>query len=214
MKIPPILIALLAVSPSFAVPTLTFERALGEIQGQIHDLRLNQSVERLAAASGDIARLGDQARRLEWDASRLRRDVSDLRRRARSHAPNQPGRPSNDPFFDSDVRRAAWAMRDLARESERAARDGQRIATSAQPDGTLVGPAQRLGSNAQQLQSETRWLESEARWASMDLRRLGYNFEAWDLERYSSDSDRAARELEGHARTILSRVTPPAPTNP
>lgn len=189
---------------------VSFEAALGQLRRQVRATMAEQAQAKQSRLAQDIERLARDAGRLQWDARRLRDRVADLRRRAQraDRTPPRPGQPprNNDPFFESDLRRTVWDLRDLKRAVEGAERDAGRYAAQATKDPELVRPAESLDREARGLQSDAQWLASEARWARMDLQRAGYNFEAWDIERESDDSQRAAQDLEREARALLSKV--------
>lgn len=196
---------------SHAAPSLgtNFEHSLGTIRQQLIEKKAATQAERAVKSASELDSLSRDASSLYWETWRQRSNLGDLRRRASRHQPPRPGQPQQDPFLRHDVQNAVWRIRDLARDADNARWRAQRALQAAVPDAGAVGAAQRLLSEARQLRSESGWLESEARWASMDLRRVGYGSEGWDLERESRRVNDAARELEQLAGQIVGRVTPP-----
>lgn len=198
-------LSLVVSSHAAAGPTVSFEAALGNIRSTVLKTRASQIRTKTTATESEIRRLTRSLEWKDWDVRRLKNRLSDLRRRAQRLDRNGRGRGS-DAFFNNDLRRFVWDLRDLKRDIERDARTLTRILRSAIKDPALVSPAQRLEREARSLESETGWLESEARWARMDIRRAGYNFEAWDIERYSDDIDRDTRQLRRDARRLIDKV--------
>lgn len=198
-------LSLILSSPAAAGPAVSFEAALGNIRSTVLKTRASQIQTKTAATESEIRRLTRSLDRKDWDVRRLKNRLSDLRRRAQRLDRNGRGRGS-DAFFNNDLRRLVWDLRDLKRDIERDGRTMTRILRSAIKDPALVSPAQRLEREARSLESETGWLENEARWARMDIQRAGYNFEAWDIERYSDDIDRDVRDIRRDARRLIDKV--------
>ncbi|MBI5211434.1 MAG: hypothetical protein HY927_15785 [Elusimicrobia bacterium] len=209
------LIGLLAASSQateLALPD--FETAIKAVRTQVMATRAAQAQAKYEAVASDLDRLAMDTRSLQWKASRYRNDLSDLRRRAQRLQPHQPGQPANDPFFRNDLNRVVWNLRDFEWEIERIANDAQQIARSAQADPTLVAAARRFVDAFTWTENEIGWVASEARWARWDIDRAGYTFEAWDIERYASDSDREIRDAHRAADEILRKVSQPPPQPP
>ncbi len=198
-------LSLILSSVAAAGPAVSFETALGNIRSAVRKTRAAQIRTKTTATESEIRRLTRSLDRKDWDVRRLKNRLSDLRRRAQRLERNGRGRGS-DAFFESDLRRIIWDLRDLKRDIEQDERTMTRILRSATKDPSLVSAAQRLEREARSLESETGWLESEARWARMDIRRAGYNFEAWDIERYSDDIDRSAGDIQRNARRLINKV--------
>lgn len=194
------------LSPAGAGPVLSFEESLGLIRQQILSARQEQVRAKNQALAQQIERLSRDVQSLGYEASRLRFKVSDIRRRASTYQPDQPGRPSSDPFFRSDLQWAVWGARDLSRDVTSALRQARSLSGQASKDPELVAPAQKLVRASQILRSDCSSLESEVRWASWDFRRIGFHMEAWDLERESSDASQNSRNLEREAQTLLGKV--------
>ncbi len=184
----------------------SFQGALEHMRGQVMAVKAAQVKARALASKGEIESITYDIRRYDWEAGRLRRDIQNVRRRAQRYTREQPRRPNSDPFLDSDVRRLVRGLRDFVRKFERSQRRVESLALTVQKDPELVRPAENLLRNARALTSETRWLENEGRWARWDIRRAGYTFESWDIERYAEQSDRAARYIETAAGRILEKV--------
>lgn len=206
------MVRLAALALAFAVPAAaagpaalppSFETMLNAIHLQVRETRAVQVKEKGRA---EIEQLSRDVSRLYSDLWRLRNDLRDVARRAQRHGPSQPGRPEQDPFLRSDIQRLVWNLRDMARYTESAERSAQRLIAQAPKDPEQVGPAQSLLSNAQRFSSETHWMENDSRNAGWDLRRAGYNMEAWDVERESRDIASGAQNLEGASRALLEKV--------
>ena len=202
-----------------AVPD-SFETVLQGLRASVLQTRRDQKQVRALADASEIQRASSDSRSLDNAADRLRWNVSDIRRRAstqgRRPGPGRPGpgrpgpgQPNRDPFFESDLRRVVWDLRDFRMRMGSLSRDVERLDRGAAPDPASVGPAQTLTDEASRLRSSVGWLTSEARWARMDLSSAGYTFEAMDVERETQDAERASYDIERDARSLLQRVRQP-----
>lgn len=202
-----IALLLLALTPTAGAHELpSFEASFGLIRQHFSTARAALNESKDANTARELEALASVVDRAASDAGRLRWEIRDIQRRAQRYDGGQPGRPGSDPFLRNDLNRLVWDLRRLSDDAVGAERNAARLSSTVSKDPALVAPAQRLTTGARRLRSEADWLESDGRWAGSDLRRAGFTFEAWDVERYSSEASRHSRSVDHLAGQILSKV--------
>lgn len=204
MRIALLLLALTPTTGAHELPTM--EASFGLIRQHAMAARAEIRDSKDANTARELEALASSVDRAASDAGRLRWEIRDIQRRAQRYDGGQPGRPGSDPFLRNDLNRLVWDLRRLADDAGSAERNAARLGQTVSKDPALVAPAQRLLAGARRLRSEADWLESDGRWAGSDLRRAGFTFEAWDVERYASETSRYSRSVENLAGQIVSKV--------
>lgn len=150
----------------------------------------------------DVQQEEREARDFKWDLQRLKRRAEKIEREKRD------GRTEReiDPTFNSDIRRFTWDLQRWGRDIDRHLRDAERIERGLEQDADVRSDARRLVGAARDLEREIGWLENEATWAEWAFRRIGYNMEAWDLDRETRDAERKSRDLKRVADQILAKA--------
>jgi hypothetical protein len=198
------LVLLAATAQSTTLPS--FEAALGMIRQDVLTERARQIAAKNQALAQEIERLARQVSDLRWASWRYRDRLNDLRRRAQNYVPDQPGRPSNDPFLRWDVQQLAYDVRNFARDVDWAKREVFRLSAQATKDPDLVSASQHLKDRAESLRSTCQWLKDDALWAMLDLRHAGFYMEAFDIEREASRASDSSRDLKNEARVLAEKV--------
>jgi hypothetical protein len=197
-----LLVSLAAALPAHAVPAApSFEQSLNAGHARVITARAAQVK---AKSAPDIQSASWDTERSSRQASSLRLTLSDLRRRAQDARRRNPPKP--DAVFKSQLDRFVWDLRTWDQDLRALERRAMDLSNTAAQDADSVAPAQQLVWDAQNLRTETSMFSSDGTWLASDLRALGFNFEALDVERLSRDGGDSARQLGYDADAILTRV--------
>jgi hypothetical protein len=203
------LAALVLAAPSaFAsgpVALPNFDAAILETHAAIKSFRAGQVKAKSADVSGRLNSIAWDLERSEREASRLRGELRWLLQRARGYRREQ-GKPDPDPSLRWDLQRFNRDLQSVARDADWRLNDLRMLNAQVEKDPNAVYPAQRLVDAARRLKQETHWVAFDARFGRFDLMRAGFSMEGWDLDRYSSDLDARAQDLESVAAQILAKV--------
>ena len=203
------LAALVLAAPSaFAsgpVALPNFDAAILETHAAIKSFRAAQVKAKSADISGRLHSVAWDLERSEREASRLRNDLRWLQQRVRRYE-RRNGQTDPDPSLRWDLQRFNRDLASVERDAQWRLQDLRMLAASAEKDPNAVSPAQRVADAARRLKQETHWIAFDARFMRFDLTRAGFGLEGWDLDRYSSDLDARAQDLESVAAQILAKV--------
>ncbi len=203
-----LVLSALYAAAAFAQAPSSFDAALGGVRSQILRTQAAQKAAKPKADSLELRQLSSELNRQRWSINRSEFTLRDLQRRAQEiERASRPGEaPTRDAFFESDLRRFGWDLRDLARQSAMTAREVERVERAAEKNPELVQAAETLLSEAAWTRLEAQGLSRSARWAAFDFRRIGFVFESYDIESQSDAIGRSAEDAERAAKSIVEKV--------
>lgn len=193
----PLAVLFLSVA-SHAFQAVTFESELGAARQIILADQAGLKQAQNESLAKEIEALALEADRLRDKASSLSGNLDRIRRRLQ--------RERESLFLRIELDRLVAEFKVFRGDAAKAGKAADRICKSARKDPALLAPARKMRDNAKRFSSAAMWLEIYGRDASVEFRRAGYDFQAWDIERSTSDAMWAARDWLRLSKKLLNKV--------